>query len=112
MRCKAWSRDHIELLERLYADTDTAILADMLDRAPQAIFVYAGKLGLKKSAEYMIRLRRKKADTLLAANQAQGFAGQKLSHPGSVKIENRGHRALSGGIVEIRGNVTVHRMGE
>jgi len=47
-----WTDDAIDTLERLYADTQTAVIAGILGFPMAAVYQKARRLGLRKSAEF------------------------------------------------------------
>lgn len=52
-----WSRQQLEMLQREYADSSTDLLAVILDKPKRQVTGKANYLGLKKSPEYLERVR-------------------------------------------------------
>lgn len=52
-RGDAWSESEVDLLTKLYPDTDTKQVAQLLNRSVRSVYMKAFNLGLAKSPEYL-----------------------------------------------------------
>ncbi|KAA1013000.1 HNH endonuclease [Paraburkholderia panacisoli] len=86
---KPWLPADIALLERAYADTNTATLAEQMDRTPTSVYQKALGMGLKKSAAYM-------AESLAAAGRHAAVAGMASRFRSGQKAWNTGVKGVCG----------------
>lgn len=86
---KLWPPEDIALLEREYANTNTATLAAQMDRTPSSVYQKALGMGLKKSAAYM-------AESLAAAGRHAAIAGKSSRFKAGQKAWNTGIKGICG----------------
>jgi hypothetical protein len=63
---KFWSNTEIETLKKMYCDTDTSSIANLLGRNINAVYGMANKLKLKKTVQYLATLN---SNRILTENQ-------------------------------------------
>jgi len=63
---KFWSNTEIETLKKMYCDTDTSFIANILGRNINAVYGMANKLKLKKTDQYLATLN---SNRILTENQ-------------------------------------------
>jgi hypothetical protein len=63
---KFWSNTEIEKLKKMYCDTDTSSIANLLGRNINAVYCMANKLKLKKTDQYLATLN---SNRILTENQ-------------------------------------------
>jgi hypothetical protein len=95
---RRWEPEDERLLAKLYPDTNVKVLADVLGRATTSINAKAKMMGLSKSPEFI------HAQRLAATAAMQERARQREEEA------NRGKRKIGTGLLEVIGNVRIHRM--
>ena len=76
-----WSGDMLSLLRREYPTTHNRDIAGMLRISTMSVVRKANDLGLKKDAEWMLKIRRERAFWARVANKKKGY-------PGGFKVGN------------------------
>ncbi len=108
-----WTEQEIEDLREMYPDHDTEDVAIVLGRTHRAVILKASALGIKKSAEFMMREKRRLVKVSKSTRLAKGHVpwnaatvGVCGQHPNTRKTQfKKGHlpkNTLQDGAITIR----------
>jgi len=82
---KYWTKEEIELLEKLYADTPTKKLAEILGRTERSVYGQAFGLGMKKSEEYIKKMLEEGYSRLTESGKVSRFKKGQIPFNKGVK---------------------------
>lgn len=91
-----WNEEEMELLRSVYATTSPRELELMFKRKNSTISLKANYMNLKKSPEYLSKIRNRSPNSEI-------IEVARVIDDGSIK------RHIKSGLLTIKGNVTIHK---